>query len=254
MAAEAQSHTQLSHTLAVALFLFLAAWRRDPAPRPSREARQAAADGLSRSLLVAFLCVGGALLLRLPLLVFIGAGFAPAGWLRLLTGRPRLADAAGAVTACLFLAALVVGQTDWPLRLLAGQICLETLRALGFEPALALRAGGGLPPAILLHTGGRVYEVAAECNGFGLATGSLVTAVFLSVFWRVGLLRALLLAPAAVLSAVLFNAARITAICVVAPHFPGAYHQVHEIIGAAIFWAGLFAVYKLCRLARPGAA
>lgn len=250
VAGAAQAHGQLLHTLAVAVFLFAAAWRRDPEGPPSGGGGLEA-EGTFRRLLAAFGLVGAAMLLRQPLLVFVAAGFAAAGWLRVATRRARLSDATGAVVAFLFAAALAVGRMDWPLRILAGQISLETLRAMGFASDLALRAGGGMPPAILLGVEGRLYEVAAECNGFGLVTGSVVTTVFLSVYWRMGVLRTILLPPLALACAVAFNAARITGICIAAPQFPGHYNEAHEVIGVAAFWSGLFAVYKLCRLLRP---
>ncbi len=245
----ARLHGQLAHTLAVALFLFLSAWRRDP-EMPSQPDSDLDWKGSLRRLGAAFAFVTVAILIKQPLLVFLGAGFATAAWLRLLTRRARLSDSTGAVIFCLFLSALVVRGLDWPLRVLAGQLSLESLRILGFVSELALRTGGGIPPAILLKVNGRFYEVAAECNGFGLLTGCLITAIFFCVYWRVGILTTILIPALALICGIIFNALRITAICAVAPNFESHYNEVHEIIGVLMFWVALFVVYKLCRCLR----
>lgn len=148
------------------------------------------------------------------------------------------------------LLAVVVDAFDWPLRAAAGRYAQWMLDKLGFSAELAL-AGGG-PARLLLVVDGYPFEVAAECNGFGLLGASLLLGVLLVVYRKTPWVDRLLVLAASVLLAVLFNVLRIIAICILAPSFPEHYHLMHEIVGNVFFWCGLAAVYGVVRLVEGG--
>jgi len=242
------THGQLSHTLMVGGFLVMMALSR------STELRS---EGIGmtgpvlKRLMISFAILAAAMFVRQSWLVFLSIGFAAAAGARAFLGRPRLADACGAVVSGLFFSASLVDRIDWPLRLIAAQWSLSWMKGLGLTPELVLRSGAGMPPALILEVDGKLYEVAAECNGFGLLSGCILSAIFLVFFWRLGWVNAVVLLPAALISALLFNSLRILGICLLAPNFPQHYHLVHEAVGVLGFWAGLSSIWFLAFLIRP---
>jgi hypothetical protein len=74
-----------------------------------------------------------------------------------------------------FIACLVVillfPVLDWPLRQMAGVHAARTLQHLGFTPQLSVVFQPELK--LILATGKNFFEVATECNGFGLITSGM---------------------------------------------------------------------------------
>ena len=132
---------------------------------------------------------------------------------------------------------------DWPLRALAGGYASHFLDLLGFGSELNLVE---IPlPTLLMVVEGRTFEVAAECNGFGLMTTSVLLSLLLAVsqpmplWWKVA---AVILAAAIGFT---FNVLRIMGIVLAAPFFPDHYDLLHEAIGLAALFSGLAAVWLL---------
>lgn len=140
-----------------------------------------------------------------------------------------------------FVACLVVillfPLLDWPLRQMAGVNAARILHGIGFTPQLHVVTEPA--PKLILATGKNFFEVATECNGFGLITSGAVLALLAggiagrrarSLAW---------LTPAAAAAGFAFNLLRILIICLLAPSFPQHYHALHETAGVLILWSGL---------------
>lgn len=140
-----------------------------------------------------------------------------------------------------FIACLVViilfPALDWPLRQMAGVNAARTLHQLGFTPQLHVVLQP--EPKLILATGKNFFEVATECNGFGLITSGMVLAILaggiagrraLAFFWLV---------PVAAVIGFILNLLRILAICLLAPYFPKHYAVLHETAGIIMLWSGL---------------
>jgi len=126
---------------------------------------------------------------------------------------------------------------DWPLRQMAGMNAARLLQGIGFTPQLSVILQPA--PKLLLNTGRNLFEVATECNGFGLITSGAVLAVLAAGIAgrRAGAL--LWLVPLALGLGFGLNLLRILIICVLAPFFPQHYHALHESAGVLMLWTGL---------------
>jgi exosortase/archaeosortase family protein len=190
-------------------------------------------------LLAAYLCVMAAWSFDQPLLALPAFAFGLAGCLHVLAG----ADAARFLRPLFtgFLACLGVillfPVLDWPLRQMAGVNAAHLLHNIGFTPQLTVVLQPA--PKLLLATGRNVFEVATECNGFGLITSGAVLAVLAAgiagrraavLFWLI---------PLALGLGFGFNLLRILLICLLAPVFPQHYHALHETAGVLMLWTGL---------------
>ncbi len=141
--------------------------------------------------------------------------------------------------------ATVVPTLDWPLRSIAAKGSAELLDRLGMNVKVALQAGQ--PPQLLLFAPGRVFVVAAECNGFGLLTSSLLAAAILGFHYRIGWLDKLLFFLLAVPWAILTNTLRIVGICLAATHLSLPYGLIHEGIGVVFYAVSLWALWSFAR-------
>ncbi len=190
-------------------------------------------------LVAAYLCVIAAWRLDQPLLALPAFAFGLAGCLHVLAG----ADAARFLRplftgfiACL-LVILLFPVLDWPLRQMAGVNAARFLHNLGFTPQLAVVLQPA--PKLLLSTGRNVFEVATECNGFGLITSGAVLAVLAAGIAGRRASVLLWLIPLALALGFGFNLLRILLICLLAPVFPQHYHALHETAGILILWTGM---------------
>lgn len=132
---------------------------------------------------------------------------------------------------------------DWSLRALGAKYSAELLRTLGIDVKVGLQAGQ--PPQLLLAVDGRIFVVAAECNGFGLLASSLLVAAILGFYYRLSWLDKLLLLFLAVPLALLFNALRIGGICVLATYTRLPYGLIHEGVGLTFYGAALVLLWWL---------
>lgn len=190
-------------------------------------------------LAASYLCVIGAWWLHQSLLALPAFTLGLAGCLHVLAGASAARFIRPLFTG--FVACLVVillfPVLDWPLRQMAGVNAARILHDLGFTPQLSVILQPA--PKLILSTGRNVFEVAAECNGFGLITSGAVLAVLAAgiagrrasvLFWLV---------PLSMAVGFLGNLLRILIICLLAPSFPRHYHALHETAGVLILWTGL---------------
>lgn len=134
-------------------------------------------------------------------------------------------------------------RLDWPLRMAAGRYAAGLLVPWGVPVKLALWTGK--PPELLIETGGRLFVVATECNGFGLLTSSLLLATILVFLYRLPWWSKAVVVGLAVPLAIVSNFLRIVAICLVAPRVDLPYQWIHEVIGTLFYLVGLWLVYRV---------
>ena len=89
------------------------------------------------------------------------------------------------------------------------------------------------------------FEVAPECNGFGVILTSLLLALLLALYQRQSPPAILINLVAALFIGTAFNALRIVIIVLLAPYLMEHYHLMHEIIGVASYWTCLLTVWIL---------
>ncbi len=178
-------------------------------------------------------------------LVLLSFCFAFAGVMSFLFGKEGARQFMPALGA-FFVFGILVGlfpKLDWPLRAIAGRYAGGLLASMGVPVKLALAEGQ--PPQLLLAVKGQIYEVATECNGFGLLTSSLILATVLAFQYRMPGLSKLGLLVLAVPLAIGCNFLRIVSICLVAPRTQLPYGFVHETLGLIFYFLGLGLIWKM---------
>lgn len=142
---------------------------------------------------------------------------------------------------------------DWPLRGLAGVCSGQVLAWLGNDVALGtVTQSQGM---LLLSVNRRLFEVAGECNGFGLISSSATLALLLVVPSRLSLHWKGLILVLAFASGFVFNIFRILGIIALAPFVGDHYHLMHEAVGVAAFFGGLgFLWWGIKRTLRNGSS
>lgn len=190
-------------------------------------------------LALAYACVVLALLLHVSILVLPAFAFGLAGCLHVLVGGKAwrfIKPLVIGFVACLAII-LLFPVLDWPLRQMAGVNAARMLKELGFAPQLGVITDP--EPKLILATGKNFFEVATECNGFGLITSGAVLALLAGGIADRAARAFLWLVPLAIVIGFTFNLLRILAICLLAPSFPNHYHALHETAGVAMLWSGL---------------
>ena len=178
-------------------------------------------------------------------LVLLSFCFAFAGVMSFLFGKEGAKQFVPALGA-FFVFGVLVGlfpKLDWPLRAIAGRYAGGLLASMGVPVKLALAEGQ--PPQLLLAVKGQIFEVATECNGFGLLMSSLIVATVLAFQYRMPGLSKLGLLVLAVPVAIACNFLRIVSICLVASHVSLPYGFVHETLGLIFYFVGLGLIWKI---------
>lgn len=192
-----------------------------------------------------YLLAAGALFFKQPLIFMTGMVAAAGGMVNYVFGAQALRRTLPllSVFAALILCVLLFPVLDWPLRQMAGMESARFLKSMGFASQLVF--SGAAPAKLLLVSQAQTFEVATECNGFGLITSSLLLGLIRLLYYRAkwGWFASLL--PICVIIAFIFNFFRITAIVLLAPRFPHHYHALHEIAGLVALYSGLGVVWWL---------
>lgn len=187
----------------------------------------------------AYACTSLAWWLHLPLFVLPAFALGLAGCLHVLVGEEAwrfVKPLFVGFVACLLII-LLFPMLDWPLRQMAGVNAARLLQELGFTSRLSVVLEP--VPKLILATGRNFFEVATECNGFGLITSAAVLALLAGGIAGRRAVSMLWLVPAAAVLGFVFNLVRILAICLLAPYFPNHYNILHETAGILMLWGGL---------------
>lgn len=246
LAQHTQAHQQLLHAFMVlGLAGVLLLTERKGRWRPAQCFDASAQFGLLASLaLLALALLSGQNLVLLPGLVvlvgsllrfLLGPSFARLGW--------GILGAFGVFTTL----AVLMPLFDWPLRALAGKYAGAILGLFGKATELQLGQRGS-EVFLLLRVDGFPFEVAAECNGFGVITASLLLSTLLAVTSRLKLFDAALVVVMAGVAGVGFNLVRIVIIVLLAPQVGHAnYHVMHEAVGLVTYYGCLALIWWFIR-------
>ena len=198
-----------------------------------------------RDLALAYVALAVAVLVREPYLVLAAYCLAVSAGLLYVFGDDLVGIVYPLIIAFLvfLIFVLLLPAMDWPLRAGAARTSAWLLNLLGHDVKLALDLGSD--PKLLLIVNRRPFEVAAECNGFGLISGSALLAVLMTFLRRVAWFDKVLSVLVAVIAAYLLNSIRIILISLLAPWAGDHYWIMHEVIGVMMFIGGLGAVYWL---------
>ncbi|MEM6822516.1 MAG: exosortase/archaeosortase family protein [Verrucomicrobiota bacterium] len=180
-------------------------------------------------------------------LILIAYCLAIAGWLLFIFGE-RLARFVLALLSAfvgyVFLA-LFFPIFDWPLRAMAGQYAAELLNVLGHQVETIIAHSD--EPKLLMFVDGYPFEVAAECNGFGMIASCILLSILLVYYRKIAIIDKILAFAFSALIGSIFNLSRILVICLLAPYFRDHYLVMHEIIGNLFFWGALALVWWMVR-------
>jgi exosortase/archaeosortase family protein len=177
---------------------------------------------------------GAAMLFRQPIFMLAGLGLLAGAVLLFVLGeavfRPALGFSLG--FAGFTILSVLFPLADWPLRLLAGKSAAWFLSWIGDPVELGFTAE---PVRLILVSQGRPFEVATECNGFGIISGCLLLAILLAFSKRLRVMDKVLLLALSPLLGLLSNAVRILVIVKLAPMVGSHYLIMHEIVGIVLF-------------------
>jgi exosortase/archaeosortase family protein len=161
--------------------------------------------------------------------------------------RPRSASALIGAFAVFVTLSWLMAPLDWPLRMVAGMTSQFFFDWLGNGAQLGvLNAPEG--SRLILAVSGKLFEVAPECNGFGVITSGLLLTTLVGIYnglRTLGLILWLLLALALGL---FMNWLRIAIIVTLAPHMMPHYDVMHEIVGGITYWGTLLLLWFLLDL------
>lgn len=172
---------------------------------------------------------------RLPVLMIPSLGLLSGGLLLFLLGEEMIRAATGLAIAFsgFTILAIIMPLADIPLRIFAGRAAAAVLALLGYEPSLGVT---GDPPMLLLVSGGWPFEVAPECNGFGITGTCTLLALLLAFAKPIPVLDRILVVIFAPLVGLFSNALRIVAIVALAPIVGhSGYHAMHESVGILLY-------------------
>ena len=188
----------------------------------------------------AFGCVGVAAITGWSLLLLPGMTLGLAGSLHVLLGESgyRFLKPLVAGVAALMVIILIFPVLDWPLRQLAGVEAARVLSAVGLAPQLTVMSPQH-DPQLILQIGTQAFRVATECNGFGIITSGALLALLAGGISRRSPWIITGLVLLALPTGFAVNLLRILIITRLAPHLPGHYLAMHEVVGTLMLWLGL---------------
>ncbi|MEO0796423.1 MAG: archaeosortase/exosortase family protein [Verrucomicrobiota bacterium] len=171
-------------------------------------------------------------------ILLIAFGLTLASLVRFTLGPEVSRTARGLIVAftIFMLLALVLPLLDWPLREVAGKLSLNALGLIGYGGKLTLAYTPA--PELILSIKGRPFIVAAECNGFGLLSSSILLTILLVIYRRLKALDVGLVLLLAIITAFVGNTLRIMVIILLAPNVEN-YMLMHEIVGLIFFYGTL---------------
>jgi exosortase/archaeosortase family protein len=238
LARETLQSEQLLNAFAVLVFAGIILMREHPRPLVLSFGQRA-----GRDLTLSYILMAVAMLFRQPYLALLAYCFALSAGAFFVFGSEiaRVVYSLLAAFAAFVFFVLSLPVFDWPLRRMAGLMASWLLEVTGQETQLGLVNEG--TPRLLLAVNGRLFEVAPECNGFGLISGAAMLAVLLTLYRRIAIPRKILCFGIAVLIGFFFNSLRILVICLLAPSMPDHYAQMHEIVGMLAYFGGLLLIW-----------
>ena len=199
---------------------------------------------------IAFLLAGLSILPYCRFLILPACGFAVSSWVLVIFGR-RLHKLSNVLLLVFILYSgiiLFLPYLDWPLRRLAGSQASWILEKMGHVTKLGIAELENIS-RLVLSVDGKIFHVAAECNGYGIISSAALIALLLLYYDRkLTIGEKAFYWLAALCTGVVFNILRIIIIIKLYRFFSGAreYHLMHETVGYISLIACLLLIwYKL---------
>lgn len=240
--------TQALNAFVLIVFAFLEAFRI--AWRESGFVPRVNGSGFLLFCLACLLLTASSLLALWPLAV-LALCFNLAALCAFAFGRSGVAaftPALAALGAAVALLIMIPGADVW-LRMLAAKCAAPVLDLLDIKTQI-LVADSPFRVGLWVEKGHVLFDVATECNGFGIILSSVVMAIIVS--WRHAYswpLRAGVTAGAAVLG-LGFNVVRIVAIGWTSLNTTMDYKLIHEGLGSVLYFVALGVVYAVASVPR----
>jgi exosortase/archaeosortase family protein len=192
-----------------------------------------------------FVLTGLGLALHLSVLILAAFSCVLAGWVLYVFGD-RIWPAIRALLGVFLIYTLFVMLfpfADWPLRTVAGVMAGKLLALLGYGTQLALVQQNHGTLHLVLIVNSRPFEVAPECNGFGMVASSVLVGMLMLIPRRASWWGRMLVVLGAFLLGLASNTLRILAICMLAPRAGSSYLLMHETVGILFFWGTLVLIW-----------
>ncbi len=135
-----------------------------------------------------------------------------------------------------------VPRLDVALRVVAAKASAWMLAAAGIRTDL-VASQAPFQVAMVVEKGAGLFDVATECNGFGILLSSVVLTVIMVIRRSVPVGRALGLVGFALAVGLVFNILRIVAIVMATMQSDLNYEVIHEGMGTVIYLLALVVVY-----------
>ena len=139
----------------------------------------------------------------------------------------------------------LMGLSDWPLRTLALKWSVQTFEWLGIPVSTFLIQQPNTSPSLVIEYLGEHFNVASECNGFGIILNGLLIGSLLSVYSQQGFINTLSNIAAALFIAFTLNLIRILSIILIAPYLMHFYDFIHELLGTFFYWGAFLLTWYL---------
>lgn len=141
-----------------------------------------------------------------------------------------------------------VPQYDSLLRMTAARGSAAALNLVGVQTQVSVRVDP-FEVSLVVDRGLSVFDVATECNGFGIILSSVVLALIVSGRRSCALGTRALLGIAAAGVGLIFNIVRIVAISLASMNTMVDYTVIHEGLGTLVYVAALWGVWGMVWLA-----
>ncbi|MFL2848050.1 MAG: archaeosortase/exosortase family protein [Coraliomargaritaceae bacterium] len=156
------------------------------------------------------------------------------------------------ITFILFLfLSLFMIQVDWPLRALAAEWSVFLIELLGqsvdFFIANQDQGPNQSSIGLIIQYNGKNFNVASECNGFGIILNCALIGLLLSVCKRHNFFNSITNIMAALFIGFTFNVLRIISIILIAPFLFQYYDFIHELLGTIYYWGAFFITWYLLK-------
>lgn len=138
---------------------------------------------------------------------------------------------------------LFVPRLDAALRMVAARASAWALAEAGFRTEIAAREMPFRVVMVVERGAAGVYDVATECNGFGILLSCVVITVILALRKRIppGIFAALL--GFSIAAGMIFNILRIVVIVIASVRSDLNYDTIHEGLGSVVYLLALVLVY-----------
>ncbi len=159
----------------------------------------------------------------------------------------RIAFSSSKCLILFFFISLFMIQLDWPLRALAAKWSVLAIEILGQNASVFITNLEENISGIIIQYSGRHFNVASECNGFGIILNGALISILLSAYRQHSLFETGVQIIAALFIGFVMNIMRIITIIFLAPIFFSHYDLIHETLGSFYYWGSFFITWYLLK-------